>query len=320
MNVNLNLKSLKVFCDVVSRRSFSRAAADNGITQSAASQVVQQLEDRLGVQLLDRSKRPFVLTAEGDVYHNGCRKLLRGYLKLEDEVRSLHEEVAGRVRVASIYSIGLSHMNSFLQEFMAQHPKANVRLEYQHPNVVHDMVENDQVDIGLISYPKSSRTVEAIPWRVEPMVVVCSPRHLLAEREEVTLAELDGATLVGFDDGLKIRREIDRALAAAEAEVTMAMEFDNIETIKRAVEIDAGITLLPIDTVAAELEAGTLAAVSIAESELVRPVGIVTRRGKQLTRAARRFIEMLQERVAPSTNGQPAKQSEETKQKTPAYT
>ena len=96
----MHMKLLKVFCDVVGQRSFSRAADENGISQSGASQMVHQLEDHLGVRLLDRSKRPFVLTPEGEVFHEGCRKLVQRYFALEEEVRTLHAEVSGRVSVA----------------------------------------------------------------------------------------------------------------------------------------------------------------------------------------------------------------------------
>ena len=98
----MHLKSLKIFCDVVHRRSFSRAADENGVSQSNASQVVQQLEGRLGVRLLDRSKRPFVLTPEGERYYEGCRGIVRKYFDLEREIRSLHEAKAVPLRVASI--------------------------------------------------------------------------------------------------------------------------------------------------------------------------------------------------------------------------
>src|SRR6266700_6788456 len=198
------MKSLKVFCDVVGRRSFSRAAEDNGISQSGASQVVNQLERELGTKLIDRSKRPFTLTPEGEIYYTGCRKLVERYFFLEERVRTLHDEVAGRVRVASIYSVGLHHMNRYLQQFLTHHPKANVRLEYLHPNRVYDAVENDQADLGLVSYPKSSRTVKALLWREEPMVLVCAPIHPLARRSRVSLKELNGQSMIGFDADLTI--------------------------------------------------------------------------------------------------------------------
>ena len=186
--MNMNLRSLKIFCDIVARRSFSRAAEDNGISQSGASQVVGQLESRLGVQLIERSKRPLIPTPEGRVFFDGCRQLVARYDALEDEVRSLHEDVAGRVRVAAIYSVGLHQMSEYVQEFMARHARANVRLEYLHPDRVREAVESDQADVGIISYPRSSRAVEAEAWREEPIVLACGPRHPFAARDEISAA------------------------------------------------------------------------------------------------------------------------------------
>jgi DNA-binding transcriptional LysR family regulator len=290
----MHLKSLKVFCDVVGKRSFSRAADENGISQPGASQMVHQLEEHLGVRLIDRTKRPFVLTPEGEVYYNGCRKIVQRYFALEEEVRTLHQEVAGRVSVASIYSVGLSHMNRCLQKFLQQYPKANVRLQYQHPRRVYELVESDQVDLGLVSYPKSTRTIKAVPWREEPMVLVCSPEHRLAKLPSVMMKDLEGVELVAFDSDLEIRQEIDKVLASHDVQVHSAMEFDNTETIKRAVEINAGVAILPQPTVDRELTAGTLVARTIADADMHRPVGIIQRRNKVLGKTARRFMQLLQ--------------------------
>src|SRR5437773_2967980 len=289
----MHLKSLKVFCDVVGRRSFSRAASENGISQSGASQIVNALEEHLGVKLIDRTKRPFVLTPEGEVYYEGCRKLVQRYFALEEEVRTLHEEVAGRVSVASIYSIGLSHINRFVQRFLRDYPKANVHVQYQHPRRVYELVETDQVDLGLVSYPRSSRAIKATVWREEPMVVVCAPSNRLAKCDRVGLQDLQGLDMIGFDADLEIRNEIDRALAARGIELRVAMEFDNSETIKRAVEIDAGISILPEPTVDREISAGALVARPLAGIDLKRPIGIIQRRGKELGKTARRFMQLL---------------------------
>ncbi len=289
----MHIKLLKVFCDVAARRSFSRGAKENEVSQSAASQMVQQLEERLGVKLLDRSKRPLVLTPEGTVFYRGCRKLVDRYAALEEEVRTLHEEVAGRVRVASIYSVGLSHMNQSVQDFLARYPKANVRIEYQHPDRVYDLVERDQADVGLVSYPQSSRSISAIAWREEPMVVVCAPGHELADRDQIELRELHGRRIVSFDGNLQIRREIDRAFGHEGVEIQVVMEFDNTETIKRAIEINAGIGLLPAPTVEREVASGTLAAIPLRGAALSRPLGIIQRRGKEQSRTSRQFVDFL---------------------------
>ena len=190
--ITMHTRWLKIFCDVVDHGSFSQAAEVNGVSQSNASQVVHQLEDRLGVQLIDRSKRPFVLTPEGHKFHEGARVIVQRYDDLEREVRSLHQVVVSRLTVASIYSVGLAHMSRYLREFLGANPQADIRLEYLHPHRVYEAVDSGQADLGLISYPEESKSLAAIPWRTEPMVLVCHPEHPLAGKSSVALARAAG--------------------------------------------------------------------------------------------------------------------------------
>lgn len=289
----MHFKSLKVFCDVVGCRSFSRAADVNGMTQSGASQTVHQLEERLGVKLLDRSKRPFVLTDEGRIYYEGCLEIVERLSALEEEVRSLHTQLSGRVHVTSIYSVGLSFMKQFVQEFSQRNPKATVKLEYGHPDRIYELVRDGQTDLGLVSYPTESKSIAAHVWREEPMELVVSPTHRLAARKSVAIAELNGLEAVGFDEDLRIRREVDQSLRRHEVALNVAMEFDNIETLKRAIEINSGVSILPTPTLQRELESGTLVVVPIEGLGLVRPVGVIHRQGKTLGNTARRFTEQL---------------------------
>lgn len=289
----MHLRMMKVFCDVVSRQSFSRAADENDMSQSGASQLVHQLEEHLGVKLIDRSKRPFVLTAEGEVYYEGCRSIVQNYQSLEEKIRNMHREVSGRLRVASIYSVGLHSMSRHLQMFMTRYAQANVRLEYLHPDRVYQAVERGTADLGLVSYPKSSRTIQAIDWRREPMVLACAPEHRFAQRTSVSLAELNHLDVVTFDPNLTIRRELDKVLNQQHVTVHVAMEFDNIETLKRAIEINAGVGILPAPTIAQEVETGSLHSVRLSDVELFRPLGIIHRRGMELSVTAQCFIDLL---------------------------
>lgn len=290
----MQLKSLKIFCDVVRRRSFSRAADDNGISQSSASQMVHQLEEQLGIQLLDRSKRPFVLTEEGERYYDGCRQLVKQYDKLVDEVRTLHDETAGRLTVASIYSVGLAHMSAFMRKFATKYPDAKVRLEYLHPARVIEAVEAGEADLGLVSYPEESRHVQMIPWRSEKLVLVCHPAHALAGENSIPLDKLADEPFVGFESELRVRAEIDRLLMINKVNVNVSLEFDNIETIKRAIEINEGVSLLPESTVAWEVQSGLLAQVKLDDVSLERPLGIIHRRDRNLGTIGRQFVELLQ--------------------------
>ncbi|HIF32520.1 MAG: LysR family transcriptional regulator [Pirellulaceae bacterium] len=290
----MHFKSLKVFCDVVDCRSFSRAADRNGLTQSGTSQIVHQLEERLSVKLIDRSTRPFELTPEGQVYYSGCREIVDRFDALEDEVRTLRDAVVGRVRIASIYSVGLSYMNVLVQRFRERHPDAKVYLDYQHPDTVMDQVLNDRADLGLVSFANSTRTLQAVPWREERMTLVCAPNHELATRSSCKLGDLDGRKMIGFDENLVIRQRTDRLLAKHHVSVQMVMAFDNIETIKRAIEINTGVGLLPQPTTMNEVAQGTLVELTLEDVDFVRPIGIIHRRGKELSSTLRRFMELLQ--------------------------
>ncbi|MBP7935745.1 MAG: LysR family transcriptional regulator [Phycisphaerae bacterium] len=285
-------EAVKIFCDVVRLNSFSRAAALNRISQSAVSQNVLQLEKGLGVQLLDRSKRPFQLTPEGKVYFEGCQTLVDEYAAVEARVRSLKNEVAGTVSVAAIYSVGLGDMSRYVAQFAHLYPKAEVRLAYLHPHRVQEGVETGDFDLGLVSYPTIGRDLVALPWRDEPMVVVCRPQHRLAGHREARAADLRGERFVAFADNLVIRKEIDRRLAKHGCQLNVVMAFDNVETIKRAVEIGEGIAILPEPTVQAELSAGVLVAVPLVEPVMVRPMGIIHAK-RVLSRTAQVFIDLI---------------------------
>jgi DNA-binding transcriptional LysR family regulator len=295
----MQLESLKIFCDVVRWASFSRGAEENDISQSSASQTVSQLELRLGVKLIDRSKRPLVLTSQGKLFYAGCKELVGRYIELENRVKAQVSEhkVIGTVGVASIYSVGMLHMNQYIKCFEERFPEASVRLEYLHPTRVVERVADGGADLGLISYPRKWPELTVIPWRDEAMSLAVHPTHRFAARSQVDIRELDGEPFVAFDGELSIRRAIDRCLRHHDVNVEIVHEFDNIENIKRAVEIPAGISILPEPSLAREVRAGTLAAVPIGGQDtkyrLNRPLAIVHRRNMNLDVTASRFLDLL---------------------------
>lgn len=291
----MNIETLRIFCDVVQHQSFSRGANVNEVSQSAATQSVHRVEKHFNVDLVDRSKRPFVLTPEGQACYEGFREVLELYDSVEARVRSLRMEISGSVRVAAIYSIGLHDMSRTMQQFMREYPKAKIRLEYLRPNKVYDAVLNAEVDLGILSYPQASADLNVIPLRSEKMVVVCHLTHPLTKHHTVTAEQLQGEDFVAFDRDLHIRKEIDRYLRQHGVSIRVAMEFDNIETMKQAVQIGTGISILPEPTVSAEMKAGSLVAIPLTNPEMYRPIGIIHRQRKVFTPTATKFIEMLQQ-------------------------
>jgi DNA-binding transcriptional LysR family regulator len=302
----MNIAVLKLYCNIVQLHSFSLGAGANQISQSAASQAIQQLEGELGVRLIDRSKRPFMLTPEGQRFYEGCQDLLSAYDRLRTSLAPERTQVAGIARVAAIYSVGIHIMSDQVHRFMALFPQARVLLEYLHPHKVVEAVLQDEADLGILAYPPKNRSLTVIPWRTETMVFVCYPAHRLARRRVIAPAELTGESFVAFDPDLGVRKAVDRWLRAHEARVTVVMEFDNTETIKQAISVGAGVSILPQPTLVKEVGNRTLVAIPLSPSDLLRPLGIIHRRGKLLPPSASRFLELLRE-AEPAAAPSPAR-------------
>ena len=252
----MNIETLRVFCDVVQHQSFSRGAKINGVSQSAATQSVHRVEEHFGVQLVDRSKRPFVLTPEGQACSEGFREVLELYDSAEAQVRSLRREIGGLVRVAAIYSVGLHDMSRCMQDFdLAAIPRPRCGWSIC-LNKVYEAVVNGEVDLGILSFPAASPEVAVIPLRSERMAVVCPPGHPLASHQAITAEHLQGTDFIGFDRDLSIRKDIDRYMRQRSISIHVTMEFDNIETIKQAVEIGAGVSILPEPTIRDAVRSG----------------------------------------------------------------
>lgn len=304
----MQMKALKVFCDIARYRSFSQAAAAWDLTQSAASQIVHELEKTLNVELIDRSTRPLQLTPLGQLYFDGCKALVEQYEELEASIRREHAQRASSVEVAAIYSVGLGDMGQLIERFKTQYTPASVHIEYAHPDTVYERVLGRSAELGLVSFPRKLRELTILPWRDEEMMLACAPGHPLARSARVKPEQLQGLAFVAFTKDLMIRRCVDQFLRKHGVLVKVVSGFDTIENIKRAIEVDQGISLLPEPTFRQEVRAGTLIAQPLEGGRLVRPIGIIHRRQPRLSHAALRFVELLQEcgYSAPSTNGHAA--------------
>lgn len=303
----MSLRNEELFCDVASCRSFSKAAEVNGISQSSVSQAVAQLEKRLGVELIDRSKRPLELTSLGERYFAGCLRIIEEFRELQDELYQAASRVTGRLRVAAIYSVGLPQMDRYVQYFQSQYPDVEFRIDYCHPEEVCERVRNGMADLGMISFPKDGSELASILWQEQPIVLVTHPGHRLAAMNgtPVSVSELDGEPFVTFTPELPIRRQLDRWLKDIRIQPRIMHEFDNIEQIRRAVEDGLGVALLPAATVARSVATASLVSLNLAGVNWSRPLGIIYRRSRTPSTAANRFIELLHENpeTLPKTGG-----------------
>ncbi len=291
----MELDRAKLFRDIAQTRSVSKGARLNGISQSAGSQHLQELEEQFGIPLLDRSSRPLAVTEAGKLYLEMCRDILRRHDEFRATLARLKTEVEGTVRVASIYSVGLSEMSKLEQEFSRRYPEAHLEVEYLRPEKVYEAVVSDRADLGLMSYPEPTKEVTVLPWREEEMVVAASPYHPLADKSEVRPEDLEGLDFVGFDEDLPIRRDIDRFLREHHVQVNLTLHFDNLQMIKEAVAHGEGVSIMPARIMEEEIAQGRLVPIPISSLRLYRPVGIVHRRKKRFHRAGQAFLELLRE-------------------------
>ena len=187
----------------------------------------------------------------------------------------------------------MHELPAYIKKFLHDYPSVNVRVEYRRSNLVYEDILHNSVDFGLVAFPTKARQIEMISFRNDRLVIITHPHHPLARNGEVDLKQLTGYKFIGFDPDIPTRKAVDQIFRDNRLEIQPVMEFDNIETVKRAVEIDHGIAIVPLATVQQEMKQGTLAVLQFKGKEFTRPLAILHRKGRVLTPAMKKFIETL---------------------------
>jgi DNA-binding transcriptional LysR family regulator len=293
----VHIETLKIFCDLADSRSFSKTAEKHFLSQSAISQQLAQLELAYKCQLIARKKRPLELTTAGQVFYRAAKDILDRYDQLRSELHALQTGVETRINVAAIFSIGMHSLPDYVKKFMIHYPHVNMHIEYFSADKVYALVLSGEFDIGLVAVPKNDKRLDVYEFQNEPLVLVCSPKHPLAGESKVDIHKLQFERFIAFEKEVPTRIWIDGILSRYSTVVRPVMEFDNIETVKRAVEINAGVSILPRATVVQEVAGGTLKAVPFSNERFVRPTGMILRQGQTLSQAARYFVELLRKQA-----------------------
>jgi DNA-binding transcriptional LysR family regulator len=291
----MQIESLKVFCDLAESESFTKAAQINGVTQSAVSQQISSLERIFKSLLIERSKKKFRLTREGQVLYDYSKQVIGTYEALHSKLQEIKDIISGTIRVATIYSIGLHDLPPYLKKFLKAYPTVNVHVEYRRANQVYDDVVGNVVDLGLVAYPQRDNKLEVYALRKEPLVLIVHPQHPFARQKSIRLKNLTGQKFIGFEPDIPTRKALDRLLKENSVQVDHVMEFDNIETVKRAVEIDAGVAIVPLGTVVQEVAKQTLAQLNLDGGEYYRPLAAIYKKNKVLSPAMKQFLSILKD-------------------------
>jgi len=292
----MHIETLKVFCHPGGLQSFSPAAERNFITQSAVSQQIRTLEEKFKRRLLERvrGRREVRLTSAGEVFYRESKNVLASYDQLQESLRGLVGKIGGTVKVATVYSVGLHELAPKVREFMSKFPAARIDLEYSRTTKVLRDVLNGQVELGVLAFPEPRRGLTIVQMPSDRLVLICRPDHKFAKKAQIKSKDLGGEDFVHFERDTPTRKATDKILKANNVEVKKVAEFDNIETIKRGVEVGFGIAIVPLPSVTDEERNGQLVVIKLAEKEWVRPVGVIYRSDRNISLAAKKFVQLLE--------------------------
>ena len=288
-------KYCKIFCDLVESKSFTRAAQLNSITQSAVSQQLKFIERQLNAKLLDRSGvRKIFLTAEGEIFYQAVRDITNRFDQALSDVKAVGNIVSGNLHISAASSVGFCELIPVLKRFHGTHPSVDIRIKFCSLTSLYTDVTQGASNIGIADFLYESPKLQLINLTPEPFMVVCHPKHPFSTQETINPKTLSGQHLVTFESHSPARRAINGFFKGAGVEVDQILEFDNIEAIKKAVEMDMGFALLPAASVAEEVGRGTLVKRKIKGNAPIRPLAIVRDKRNPITAPMKLFIEELQ--------------------------
>jgi DNA-binding transcriptional LysR family regulator len=288
----MQIENLKLFCDLVETQSFTRAAEKNYLTQSAITRMLHALEAGSGETLLMRGGHKFQLARAGEIYYQYASEIVRLYADAEQHM----QEVAGGsyIDLSVCHTIFLHQLPPVQKQFQQKYPGVQINVRYGLIDRVHEQVLESTVDLGLVCYPRRLAGLTVDPFRHERLVLVCHPQHPLASRTTVTVPDLKGCRFVAWNE-IRWSPFLQNVPGWQRHLFEPRRECDQVEPVKRMVEMGEGVAILPEALVQSEVASQKLAAVPFADSDRTEPLAVIYRKQKELTPAMLDFINALKQ-------------------------
>ncbi|PKL51243.1 MAG: LysR family transcriptional regulator [Planctomycetes bacterium HGW-Planctomycetes-1] len=293
----MQIETLQIFCDLAELKSFSKSAEKNMLSQSAVSQQLAQLEKSFHTPLIDRSRKSFSLTDAGELFYNTCKDVLSRYESFQSSLNYLKSSTKSKISIAAIYSIGMHSLQSYVKKFMELHPQVYLDIEYLSAAEIYNRLLLGKIDVGLVAVPRNHPDIQIFDFVAEPLVLVCSPQHPFAKKTSVDVYMMQYEPFIAFAHNVPTRNWIDQLLLNYNIAVKPIMEFDNVETIKRVVEINAGISIMPETTIKNELANGTLKAIPFSNEKFTRPTAVIIRKNRVMNNNLKAFVDILRSKI-----------------------
>ncbi len=286
-------RRLQVFYAVAKHLSFTKAAAALHMTQPAVTFQVRQLEEQFNTRLFDRTHNRISLTEAGERVYHHAKQIFELYSRMEGEVRALTGDVSGVVILGASTTIAEYQLPSLLGTFNRKFPDVVIRLRVSNTDGIVAMVEDNEIDLGIVEAPVANKSLVVEVCRVDKMVAVLPPDHALAGRASLPAADVLKHPFIAREEGSGTREvtfEYLREAGLEPGDLAIVMELGSPESIKGAIEAGMGISILSRSTIGKELALGTLTCVEL-DPPLERPFSFVHQKQKFRVRAIEELLD-----------------------------
>ena len=293
----MDINQLEVLIAVAEERGFSRAAERLYRTQPAISQAIRRLEEEVGVALFDRSSKDGTLTDAGQVLLRYAHRIIGHRRDAHEAIKELKGLHRGKVTLsANEYTV--TYLLPIISSYRARHPHVKVEVRRAMASRIASEVLAREVEIGIISFRSSDPALKSIPVGTAEIALIVSPKHPLAGRKAVSVSELGVESFIAHNVRSPYRDRVIQSFEKHRTPLNISMEMPTLEAIKRLVERDMGVALIPRMAAQTEIQLGQLVALKVSEMRLERKLYLIHRKGAKLSHAARAFLNIAQQTEA----------------------
>lgn len=312
----MEIRQLRAFVAIAETGTFTAGALRVHVTQAAISMQIRQLESEVGARVFVRAPRHVILTEAGEQLLRRARHILREHDAAIDEIAELAGAERGRLRIGSASAMVLSEqLPAVLKELRKQHPAAEISVVSGTSEVLVDQILAGEVDVAFVSLPVDVRGIKTERLSEDQLVAIASPRHRLAKQRTISAYTLAGERLILGERGGNTRRLIDQFFAQAGATLRVAMELSRQQAIKRMVEEDMGVGIVPLQSVREEVEKGKLVRWWIEGAQINWELGIAQLSNGYDSPIMQKFVALARKKFAVNAPGDGATKKPKTKPK-----
>jgi DNA-binding transcriptional LysR family regulator len=292
-----NFNHLYYFYVVAKHRSFSNAAEELRVSQSAISVQIKQFEASLGHALFHRVKSGAELTESGQIVFQYAEEVFHDVDRLRSTLEALEHQIAGSVTIGTVNSIGIYILPDILKAFNDHYPAVRVGIQFKEPRDLPGMVQRGTADFALLTFARRFAGLASVPLQKHKMFLVAPAAHPLASRDSVSPRELEAFPFIGYEEGMETRMMMDALFRRMRLNIEYTMESSNVATIKHMVMAGLGLSFLPEAAVAGELRQGTLVRPPIPSLFMTQDITLYYKSSRILTPTRREFLQFIRERL-----------------------